>query len=142
MSIDNRTLAAQEFEYVAAQLTDAEIAELDRRVVAGQIISSAYSDFDYEPPCGCIFGTISILRNPTVDEYDMFDVAIELRDEFLYGSGISANENEGGVSPLEDAIYRRINHGDTPGDNETSAWLHGLLSAEIARRAARQNGVN
>lgn len=142
MRIDNRTLATQEFEYVAAQLTDAEIAELDRRVVAGEIISSIYSDFDYNPPCGCIFGTIALLRNSMIDEWDVFDVAIELRDEFLYGSGISANENEGDVSPLEDAIYGRIHYGDTPDNDETSAWLHGLLSAEIARRAALQNGVN
>lgn len=125
--MDTNTLAEAEFAHVAAQLTDAELMELDWRVVEGEIEGRQYIFGE----CGCFYGTVAILRGEVRRDTEPHDIE-RIRNKFLDGTSIIAS-GDFGITPLEDVVYR-INIGDTPDTDGASAWLHSLLQAELQRR--------
>lgn len=123
MDSTQQAAAEAEFAHVAAQLTTDELTALAQRVSEGRIEGGVYIDFG----CGCFYGSIGIIRGVEIEDAI---VGRKFRDQFTedYESAWSK------LTPLE-ARVSVIETGDTPSTNEASAWLHGLLQAEIARRA-------
>lgn len=118
-------LAEAEFLFVAAQLTTAELEAIDGRVVGGQMDGGAM----FMEECLCFYGTIAELRDIRIYRTDLF--AVE-RNRLL-GKDLGVYRS----SPLEKQIMT-INPGDTPATRPASAWLHGLLQAELARRKGEE----
>lgn len=123
--------AEQEFAFVAAQLTTDELDKLDQRVVNGEIEGRWYLSGEYSSLYGCFFGTIAILRNLVKTDYEDSEVVrlkCELTQHDLAHSTFYFTAIE------EVLLNTELEYGMTPEMNAGSAWLHGLLSAEIARR--------
>jgi hypothetical protein len=128
--------AAQEFAYVAAQLTTDELKALDQRVVNGSIDGETY----YSEDCGCFYGSIGIGRGIINDNTGWIELE-EFRDILLENAlpdGAQVDVDwETGITPLEDFVYY-IERNATPETNSASAWLHEHLVAEIAQRDSPQ----
>lgn len=130
--MNNRELAEQEFAVVAAQLTDEELNDLNERVVEGMIDGGSF--YDYESECGCFYGSIGILR-------EVFQGYTTNEEGRFYRNGLLQNRQVEFKSALAtydstalEVEILMLDYGSTPETDERAAWLHGLLSTEIARR--------
>lgn len=118
--------AEQEFAHVAAQLTTDELLELRDLVELGDIDGGNY----IKGECGCFYGSIALIRHE-LDEARWQDVPA-YRNKLL-GDKAEAFLSDGDFTVLEDDICH-IPLGDIPEYNTWSAWLHDLITDEIARR--------
>lgn len=126
--MDRDTLAEQEFAHVAAQLSTEELTELDRRAVEGEIDGLHFVNFG----CGCLYGSIGQIRGVLSFNTTVRD-GINFRNLVLGEKLDTYMLPDDNITFLEGEILY-IRAGDTPADCGLSAWLHSLLSAEIARR--------
>jgi hypothetical protein len=126
-------LAEQEFAYVAKKLTTDELIQLDRRVVNGNITGGWYVKND---SCGCFFGSIGLIRGALGDDTTLSGGEV-YRNNLLDGRQLEFVTKEGEFSWMTDLEKQiaEVGEGDTPDTAPGLRWLHGLLTAEIARRA-------
>lgn len=132
MEITNTELAEREFAYVADQLTTDELTELDRRVVEGEIESQTY----IREGCGCFYGTIALLRNPNTSDDGIVEETLQFIGKLVRGGEVTYSGDWYNTALENELFDARISAGDTPATNYASAWLHDLLSIELARRQA------
>lgn len=130
-----KRVAEAEFAATIEQFSLTEVIELDRRVVTGYFTGATFVETVErgKPPCGCYFGSLGIIRGE-LDETSIYPQGTDYRRKVLHGSDRFRLVQSSEMTALEEVIEGVI-FGDTPEDNEALAWLHGLLVAEIDRRA-------
>ena len=112
---------------LVAPLCASELEELARRVKNGEIDGHCY----YSEGCGCFYGTIGLMHGES--KAMLYNDGDRYRDQLIGDADTMTNES--GITALEEQVYP-IYEGQTPDSNDRSAWLHGLIFSEIARRAA------
>lgn len=122
----------QEFATVIEQLTTEELVELDQRIAAGEIEGRRYLDFDHERPCGCFYGTITLIRYTSKGIKDS-ETVVQMKAD-LVGEEYASHY---AFTPIEDQLLAEsVMWGDTPETSSVLEWLHHSLTAEIARRTS------
>lgn len=109
--------AESEFAALLAKMTSEQRAEYRKRVIEGKI----RGDWTWLDDCGCAYGTFfQITDTPPENWYAMYTQVRELW---------KSNDTEFGTLSALELKVANIRPGQTPADNEASAWLIAQMDA-------------